>query len=91
MQEPGAVVPHAGICAGGAGQPASLPRTDFMNYFGNKEESHDFMGVPFFVPFTEMLQKLPASPHSYLLRLCPCPDLTPQETPTTCRERNLEA
>lgn len=25
-QEPGAVVPHAGICAGGAGQPASLPR-----------------------------------------------------------------
>ena len=22
-QEPGAVVPHAGICAGGAGQPAS--------------------------------------------------------------------
>ena len=25
-QGPGAVVPHAGICAGGAGQPASLPR-----------------------------------------------------------------
>ena len=25
-QEPGAVVPLAGICAGGAGQPASLPR-----------------------------------------------------------------
>jgi hypothetical protein len=25
-QEPGAVVPHAGIWAGGAGQPASLPR-----------------------------------------------------------------
>src|SRR4029453_18730641 len=25
-QEPGAVVPHAGICAGGAGSPASLPR-----------------------------------------------------------------
>ena len=25
-QEPGAVVPHAGICAGGAGQHASLPR-----------------------------------------------------------------
>ncbi len=25
-QEPGAVVPHAGICAGGAGQPASPPR-----------------------------------------------------------------
>jgi hypothetical protein len=25
-QEPGAVVPHAGICAGGAGKPASLPR-----------------------------------------------------------------
>jgi hypothetical protein len=25
-QEPGAGVPHAGICAGGAGQPASLPR-----------------------------------------------------------------
>jgi len=25
-QEPGAVVPHAGICAGGAGQPAFLPQ-----------------------------------------------------------------
>ena len=25
-QEPGAVVPHAGICAGGSGQPESLPR-----------------------------------------------------------------
>ena len=25
-QEPGAVVPHAGICAGGAEKPASLPR-----------------------------------------------------------------
>jgi hypothetical protein len=25
-QEPGAVIPPAGICAGGAGQPASLPR-----------------------------------------------------------------
>jgi len=25
-QEPSAVVPHAGICAGGAGQPAFLPR-----------------------------------------------------------------
>jgi len=25
-QEPGAVIPLAGICAGGAGQPASLPR-----------------------------------------------------------------
>ena len=25
-QEPGAVIPHAGICAGGAGQPAFLPR-----------------------------------------------------------------
>jgi hypothetical protein len=25
-QEPGAVVPHAGICAGGAGRPAFLPR-----------------------------------------------------------------
>ncbi len=25
-QELSAVVPHAGICAGGAGQPASLPR-----------------------------------------------------------------
>ena len=25
-QEPGAVVPHAGLCAGGAGEPASLPR-----------------------------------------------------------------
>ena len=24
-QEPGAVVPHAGICTGGAGQPAALP------------------------------------------------------------------
>jgi len=24
-QEPGEVIPHAGICAGGAGQPASLP------------------------------------------------------------------
>jgi hypothetical protein len=24
-EEPGAVVPHAGICKGGAGQPASLP------------------------------------------------------------------
>jgi len=26
-QEPSAVVPLAGICAGGAGQPAFLPRT----------------------------------------------------------------
>jgi hypothetical protein len=25
-EEPGAVVPHAGICEGGAGQPASLPQ-----------------------------------------------------------------
>ena len=25
-QEPGAVVPHAGICTGGPGQPGSLPR-----------------------------------------------------------------
>ena len=25
-QEPGAVVPHAGICAGGAGQPAFQPQ-----------------------------------------------------------------
>ncbi len=24
-EEPGAVIPHAGICEGGAGQPASLP------------------------------------------------------------------
>jgi len=24
-EEPGAVVPHAGICEGGVGQPASLP------------------------------------------------------------------
>jgi hypothetical protein len=24
-EEPGAVVPHAGICKGGVGQPASLP------------------------------------------------------------------
>ena len=24
-EEPGAVIPHAGICAGGAGKPASLP------------------------------------------------------------------
>ncbi len=27
-QEPSAVVPHAGICAGGAGQPAFLPRLE---------------------------------------------------------------
>ena len=26
-QEPSAVIPHAGICAGGAGQPASLPQS----------------------------------------------------------------
>jgi hypothetical protein len=26
-EEPGAVVPHAGICEGGAGQPASLPQS----------------------------------------------------------------
>jgi hypothetical protein len=25
-EEPGAVIPHAGICEGGAGQPASLPQ-----------------------------------------------------------------
>ena len=25
-QEPGALIAHAGICAGGAGQPAFLPR-----------------------------------------------------------------
>ena len=25
-QEPGAVIPHAGICAGGAGRPVFLPR-----------------------------------------------------------------
>jgi hypothetical protein len=24
-EEPGAVIPHAGICKGGVGQPASLP------------------------------------------------------------------
>ena len=24
-EEPGAVIPHAGICEGGIGQPASLP------------------------------------------------------------------
>ncbi len=24
-EEPGAVIPHAGICEGGVGQPASLP------------------------------------------------------------------
>ena len=33
MQEPGAVVPHAGICAGGAGKPASLPRTKFIRFY----------------------------------------------------------
>jgi hypothetical protein len=26
LEEPGAREPHAGICEGGAGQPASLPR-----------------------------------------------------------------
>ena len=31
-QEPGAVVPHAGICAGGAGKPASLPRPFFFPF-----------------------------------------------------------
>lgn len=31
MQEPGAVVPHAGICAGGAGKPAFLPRTKIVS------------------------------------------------------------
>jgi len=25
LEEPGAVISHAGICAGGAGQPVSLP------------------------------------------------------------------
>jgi hypothetical protein len=25
LEEPGAVIPHAGICAGAAGQPAVLP------------------------------------------------------------------
>ena len=25
LEEPGAVVPHAGICEGGVGQPTSLP------------------------------------------------------------------
>ena len=33
-QEPGAVVPHAGICAGGAGQPASLPRPKNITVYG---------------------------------------------------------
>jgi len=35
-QEPSAVAPHARICAGGAGQPASLPRpliSHFLLYF----------------------------------------------------------
>ena len=31
-QEPGAGVPHAGICAGGAGQPASLSRPSYSRY-----------------------------------------------------------
>ena len=26
-EEPGAGIPHAGICEGGAGQPASLPQS----------------------------------------------------------------
>ena len=29
-EEPGAVIPHAGICEGGAGQPASLPQLQEM-------------------------------------------------------------
>jgi len=34
-EEPGAVVPHAGICEGGAGQPASLPQS-----VGNSNTAH---------------------------------------------------
>jgi hypothetical protein len=26
-EEPGAVIPHAGICEGGTGQPVSLPQS----------------------------------------------------------------
>ena len=45
-QEPGAVVPHAGICAGGAGQPAFLPRPrdDFLSDKSDIDVLVDFKG-----------------------------------------------
>jgi len=30
VEEPGAGIPHAGICEGGVGQPASLPRHEII-------------------------------------------------------------
>ena len=41
-QEPGAVMPLAGICAGGAGQPASLPRTVTARRKGAKDSRCGF-------------------------------------------------
>ncbi|MCH7229206.1 zinc-ribbon domain containing protein, partial [Haloferula sp. A504] len=36
-EEPGAVVPHAGICEGGAGRPASLPQSAKKMTFADKK------------------------------------------------------
>ena len=41
-QEPGAVVPHAGICTGGAGRPASLLRPFKECNIARPNPLHDF-------------------------------------------------
>ena len=85
-QEPSAVVPHAGICAGGAGQPASLPR--WVNCrrgsgpscgIGGWQEAHDAQGTA--------MTRTSRCPSSKMARRAPSQILLTRRQPLVPRAR----
>ena len=52
-QEPYEVVPHVRICAGGAGQPASLPRPEACDEEPEKEDAKSAFGLESNAPFLD--------------------------------------